>query len=255
MKLSRRQWFTKAGLLIPACGIIRPTLAQTVLINSYRYASGGGGGSTVSEDTVGTPVSTAANVQSITTLSCIVGSGANRLLVVSAGVGDDTTADRPVASVTSNQGGTFIKYDAIDEGVFVSMEIWYMIAPATATHTITVTWTGTNCLQLCAQATSYTGVNQSTPFGTVAKASGSTGTSVSTGSITYSTGGIIYGTAVSDSEGTLEGPGGIEKWQVLNVGSDTAYAGATRTTTGAITFTQANNERYAVLGGLIQPAP
>lgn len=42
MRLSRRQWFTKAGLLIPAVGLIRPTLAQTLLINSYRFAAGGG---------------------------------------------------------------------------------------------------------------------------------------------------------------------------------------------------------------------
>ena len=42
--LSRRQWFTKAGLIIPAAGLLRSTLAQTVLINSFRYAGGGGGG-------------------------------------------------------------------------------------------------------------------------------------------------------------------------------------------------------------------
>lgn len=242
-------------LNLTALLLILTIQGQTVLINSFRFASGGGG-STVAEDTVGTPL-TAAPGRQITTLSCVVGSGANRFLVVSAGAGSSSAAMRTVNSVASNQGGTFIKYDAIDEGVWVNTEIWYMIAPATATHTITVVWDATdNANQVCAQATSYTGVNQSTPFGTVAKASGNTGTSVSTGSITYSTGGLIYGTASSDSEGTLDtAAGSTQRWQVLNVGIDTSYSGATRTTTGSITFTQVNNERYAVLGGLIQAAP
>lgn len=233
-----------------------PAFAAVVMPGAImRTIPAAGGGSTVTEDNVGTPVS-ATTAQSVAP-TVTVGAGANRLIVVSTGTGDSVVGTRAVDSVVSDQGGTFVKYDSIDEGVWVSSEIWYLVAPATATHTITVTWSsgGESNDQVCAQATSYTGVNQSTPFGAVAKASGNTGTSVSTGSITYSTGGLIYGTASSDSEGTLTTSAGTQRWQVLNVGGDTAYAGATRTTTGAITFTQSNNERYAVMGGLIQAAP
>ena len=53
MKLSRRQWFRKNGLLIPAAiGLARPSLAQTLIINSFRFAAAGGGG-TFGKESIG----------------------------------------------------------------------------------------------------------------------------------------------------------------------------------------------------------
>ncbi len=97
-------------------------------------------------------------------------SGTNRLLVV---VVHGNTQARRVISVT--HGGTPLTYkDRIDGGptTYAWVEIWYLTAPATGEQTIIVTLDAPDTATWTATSISFANVDQTTPLGTAATATG-----------------------------------------------------------------------------------
>jgi hypothetical protein len=52
------------------------------------------------------------------------------------------------------------------------LECWYLVAPATGANNAIITWSASQA-RVCGVAVSFSGVHQTVPFGTVAKATGS----------------------------------------------------------------------------------
>ena len=97
--------------------------------------------------------------------------GTNRILIVGLQVFDDTNdTERTVASVTYNG----VALTRIDRQVTsnIASELWRLVAPATGTNTILVTLGAANDFSL-GQASSYTGVDQSSPINASNKATSS----------------------------------------------------------------------------------
>jgi len=106
------------------------------------------------------------NVGSLT-IAHTTGAGSNRLMLVGI-------ASKPDVTITSvAYGGTeLVKLGEQINGTVSKSELWYLIAPASGTANVVISWTGT--LECSAGVTTFTGANQTTPFGTISKASGST---------------------------------------------------------------------------------
>lgn len=214
-------------------------------------------GSTVAVDTIATSVS-GLDAASIVITTAVVGSGANRLLMVFCGSGDSDAAQREVVSVVSATDGAFTNLASSDsdDSNYVHSEIWYKVAPTTATHVITVTFAASLTRVQIANAISYTGVNQSTTFGTPVVVNGTTAsTTPNTSSMTVGTGEMAVGIITTDAEVIAVTSGsGTQAWEKEGVDGDVSSGGAYRSTTGAIGWDQLNN-KYAISAVVIKAAP
>lgn len=221
----------------------------------YYAAAAAAGGGTV---TIGTPSTAvrAGNVETIVVTDAVVPSGSNRLLVVYILAGDATIGDRTVDSVVSNQGGTFLHLTAADadDANFTRSEIWYMIAPAVATHQVTVDFGGAAACEkgqvLCVP---YTQCHQTTPMGAGIAVNGtSPGTDPTTGSQTIGTGEMLTACIVTDDESlTLTLGTNIQLFQ--NYATDVSFGVARLAATGAITWQTLGNQTYAISAVVLKP--
>src|SRR5262245_53884091 len=111
-----------------------------------------------------TPVSTTATSQTWSH-TC---TGTDLYLKVGVSIDGSTT----VSSVTYN-GVSLTQLGVADDGTAnTRSEVWRLVAPATGAHNVVVTLAAAAKFH-CA-ASSYTGVHQTTPTGTVATATGNT---------------------------------------------------------------------------------
>ena len=124
------------------------------------------------------------NASSTLTWSHTVGAGQQRILIVT--ISHNNSAS--ISSVTYG-GAALTQLDTSinTNGVSGVAEIWYLLSPTVGTASIVVTASTPNLMS--GGASSWFEVHQSTPFGTVAKATGS-GTSASV-SVTGATGDVI----------------------------------------------------------------
>lgn len=90
----------------------------------------------------------------------------NRILVVGIASTGDTISSVKWGSTSLTAAGSIT-------GTTAKTDVYYMVAPATGTDLIEVTYVGGLFRRMAAGAWSFANVNQSTPFGTVATASGS----------------------------------------------------------------------------------
>lgn len=107
------------------------------------------------------------NSTSITLSGFAVGAGTNRLLVV----GVWTTFAWDITGVTFAGTAMTLLDSSDDGGNRTSCGIYYLLNPANTTGDIVVSQSGASRTGMC--ALSLTGVSQSSPFGTVAKAQAS----------------------------------------------------------------------------------
>jgi len=159
-----------------------------------------------------------------------VGAGADRILLVAVATGGGTAGQRAVTGVTYG-GVALTRVFAKDDANFLNVETWYLIAPTAGTAGVIADLGGNP--GLCAVgASSYTGVDQTTPLRTPATASGSSATaSVAVGS---ASGDVVFGAIASDSEAGITETGTL-RWEFENQGSDCSwgaqqYAGAASVT-------------------------
>lgn len=118
------------------------------------------------------------------TNSITIGSGANRILVAMV----NTTGDIPTAvSLDGTTALTMVTGSNITDGTGSNSSLWYLINPPSGSHTITVTSGQQNGTAILS---SWTGVNQTTPFGTLVENTVVTAAS-DTLSVTGTTGSVL----------------------------------------------------------------
>ena len=160
---------------------------------------------------------TSDGATSLTIPSYTVGSGSNGLLIVEYSTRGTTSP----ASITYG-GAALTRLDTnSDSGGIVTTEIWYLKTPAAGTANIVVTMPGA-AKEFSVGVSNYFNVNQTTPFGTVFKASGTSGTAVSNVVTDSAVGGIVIdslATHQQDSTSISVGSGQTQTWNapVINL--------------------------------------
>lgn len=214
--------------------------------------------STVTIDATSSAQTTGTSSSSLT-FSHTVGSGSNRLMLVAVAVGGTGTGGGAgtVSSVT--YGGTALtQVGTRSSGTEVRTYIYRLIAPPVGTANVAVSVSVNSTI--AAGATSFFGVDQTTPLGTYASNAG-LGTSASV-SVASATGEMVYGSAGWDSSPTISLPGGSGQtlaWNRTVTNPSNTLAGAASTEAGAasVTHSYSSNEsqEWAVGGVSIKPAP
>lgn len=162
--------------------------------------------------TVGSTTSSTIAGSATLTFSHTPGAGANKLLLVAIGVGGtDNPGNTPPPTVTSvtfdgitmtevRQGGWTAGGGAL--GSETRALIYSLVAPNAGPADVVITISSAADTRINASATTFTGVNQTTPLGTPERVqSGSNVGSISLTLSSTTTGDLIYSTATVD-EGT-----------------------------------------------------
>lgn len=175
-----------------------------------------------------------------TLASFAVGAGANRLLFV--GVSQFANTDR-VPGATFN-GSALSVWDAAtvaEGGGTRRVTLLYLVAPANATTGIIVTWAGT-VDEFVIGATSWTGVDQTTPLGTAVKNTSTGGTSTSSVTVSNASGDAVHDTLSSDADAAPEVTANqTQRWRAIAAASTSEGAGQSATGAGSnITMTWTN---------------
>lgn len=194
--------------------------------------------------------SSTSNTQTLV-WSHTVSSGANFLVVV-AGCGDDTTADRNITGVTFG-GQSLTQLAQVDDASWLNCEMWYLANPTVSTNDITVTYAGAGVLQMGGGGVNFSGVDTASPWGTPVTAIGS-GTTATVDVTGVNSGEWTIGGIASDAEGGITETGTL-LWEVQNVGSDTSYGSQYKTSTGtvAMSWTQASTG-WTVVSAALKPS-
>jgi hypothetical protein len=183
-------------------------------------------------------------------------SGSNRLMIIGVSINPDN--DQYVTSVTyAGQALTKLAHAVISDDA--RAELWYRVAPATGTNDAVVTFNRGNEDGGVIGVMTFTGVDQTTPFGTHATATGD-GTSASV-NVSSATGQLVFGVFASEAEDlpTLTvGPGQTEYWNIRSDIHDGAFGGGS-TEPGASTVTMSwslsSADDWAIVAVPIKPAP
>jgi hypothetical protein len=141
------------------------------------------------------------------------GSGSNRIMIVGVSVKFTAGTEHVVSISYGSQSLTFLRGDNSSNSV--RSEIWYLIAPSTGTHTVTVTLSTSQ--KAAGGSVTYSGVSQTAP--TVANSTGANGTSNSpSASITLSTantflvGNLAIRLSSNSAPTVTEGSGQTTRW-------------------------------------------
>lgn len=194
--------------------------------------------------------STAANRVNSVTLALPVTPGyANRVVVV----GVSLDAGHTVTSVTyAGAALTFIGAQN-DPNPKTRVELWYRVAPQTGTNNVVVTFSGTTNDDVVVGASSWRGVHQATPLGTLAKASGKS----STASVTVSSGTreAVVDVVSADSKSVTAQAGQTQLWsrQVDKVGGGGSYKAGAASVPLTWTVNGGGND-WAILAVPLKPA-
>lgn len=168
---------------------------------------------------------------SLTIGTFAVGAGANRciFLAVSQWKASDL---QPTA--TFNTTENFVPHDSTtiaESGGTRRVTLFKLVNPSNVTASIVVSW-GSAVDEAVAGATSWTGVDQTTPFGTAVKASSSSATS-STVTVPNASGDVVHD-AISVDSGAAVGvtANQTQRWRAIAAGNTTEGAGQSAAGTG-----------------------
>ena len=177
---------------------------------------------------------------------------AGDFLLCYIGAGDAVSTDFDGWTATyAGASMTAIPSSKVYDGGWVGIQGFYKIGPATGTNTVATSTGGLD--QVAVMCASFTGVDQTTPLGTAATNSATSGTTASV-SVSSATGELVIGGIASDAEDGITETGTL----ILEAGpvaSDTLfgiqyYSGAASVTAQ---WSQSTN-RWAVSGVSIKPA-
>jgi uncharacterized repeat protein (TIGR01451 family) len=182
---------------------------------SIKPASGGGGGGGGGVVTTGATTSGATSSASSLSFSHSSGSGDDRLLLVAVEVGDDSYNGSSPGTVTSvKYGGTSLtQVGSVSQGA-VRSYIYRLVDPAPGPANVEVFVSSRS--SIVAGATTFNGVDQTTPLGAYASNSNNSGSSGSvtlssaSGELVFSTGGWDEG---STNQSISIGSGQSELWK------------------------------------------
>ena len=170
------------------------------------------------------------------TLSHVV-SGSDRILVCGYAVNDATP--QPVTGATYNGVAmTRLGSEISTDGLFTYTGAFYLVAPATGTHNAVISTGGGTNGRMFAACTSWTGVDQSTPLGTLVTNSGQTHSSPITDNVSSATGELVIDIAVLyASAATLSvGAGQTLRAEDLNGGNGDDIAISEEAGAGTVTM-------------------
>lgn len=183
----------------------------------------------------GTPTETSNTATSTATWSHTVPTGSTRLLLVTIGIWDPL-GETSVSSVT--YGGAALARvtgltppDSADAGL---VDMWYRLAPAEGTANIVVTLADVHAILLTG-AVDFTGVDQTTPFGTPATATGTAATI--TVNISSATGELVVDAVKSFRTGNTALSPGANQTEHVDINSGATDSHAVSTEAGAATVT------------------
>ena len=183
----------------------------------------------------GTPTETSNTATSTATWSHTVPTGSTRLLLVTVGVWDPL-GQTSVSSVT--YGGAALARvtgltapNSADGGL---VDIWYRLAPTEGTANIVVTLADVHAILLTG-AVDFTGVDQTTPFGTPATATGTAATI--TVNISSATGELVVDAVKSFRTGNTALSPGANQTEHVDINSGATDSHAVSTEAGAATVT------------------
>src|SRR5437667_7571975 len=169
-------------------------------------------------------------------------SGTNRVLVVGVSWANITT--RTVTSVTYGVQTMTSAGSAVNAGN-AGAQIFYLVAPAVGSNTVTVTLSG-SANSLVGGAVTLTGVNQTTPLGIFASATGSSTTPSVT--VTSNTGETVIDTVSLTSSGAMTVSGGqTQQWQA---GTSGRGAGSTKPGASSPTMSWASGNFAWAIGAV-----
>jgi hypothetical protein len=204
---------------------------------------GGGAGGGASAICTGTPIPPAIDAISTATVSSgqssrtfsHTTSGTDRLIIVGISFNND---DLQTVSSVTYAGQALTKIGQAVQSDDARVELWYRVAPTTGTNNVVVTFSaGLNDGGVIGAMT-FTGVNQSTPLGTFASATGdSTSASVN---VSSATGELVLGVISvegEDADTVTFGPLQAEHWNITSTpGDDTIAAGDTEAGASTVTI-------------------
>lgn len=159
-------------------------------------------------------------------------SGSDRVLFVGVGWSTGPEAMASVTGVTYNGVALTQIWEIIDSPTDHANAGWYLIAPATGTNNIVVTFASAMD-EICAGGISFTGAHQTSPLGTFQTANGTTGNA--TVNVSSAADEIVVDNCYVGQNGITVGAGQTQRWQQANIGSYSTGGGSTET--GAATTT------------------
>lgn len=192
------------------------------------------------------------------TWSHTVGSGSDRLLLVGISMSQNSGATT-VSTVTFN-GQSLTRVASATDAGNIRAELWRLVAPPITTANVVVSLSA-NERPICG-ATSWTGVDQTTPLGTAATASGTTsgsGTNQPSVDVSSASNEVVHDVlAVDATNAVAVGAGQTQVWSQSSSGSVTTVRGAASTEPGAATTTMSwsgvpNSTGWAIVGAPIRP--
>lgn len=182
-----------------------------------------------------------SNVGSVTTTVTIasfaVGSGLFRLLLVGVSYFTGTTNPTAVVSGITFNGTALTFLDsnsAVAFGANIRAELWYMKAPANVTASIVITMSAAVDEIICG-ADSWTGVDQTSTFGTVGKNNSPGGGSLPSVVIASNATAVVHDTIEFGDQGTTLTPSNTQRWQQVNAAN--ASRGLGQSAPGATSVT------------------
>src|SRR5262245_38978862 len=200
-------------------------LVQTGALFSASAPQNWQGVLAITQDAVSSASAAAANSL---TFAHTVGSGSNRLLLVEVVINKGGTT---VSSVT--YGGTALTKVGSAVNAMIHTELWYLRAPATATANVVVPASGGNP-EITAGATSFFGVDQTTPLGTAVTANGKANPPSASVTVASAAGELVIAVAgVHQGTSYTTGGGQSELWQLATGTGGASVWGASDTESGA----------------------
>ncbi len=183
-----------------------------------------------------------ADLDDNTTMSVshTTGSGSNRFLIVfvsyfnSPGV---TISGVTYNSIALTQA---IGLDVLN--VNNRIDAWYLVAPATGSNTLEVTFSG-NAVSTSLGVTTWTGVDQSTP---ISDTGSDTGVDPSA-AVTIDSGDLLMDGIYFFTTTATVGTGQTERWNTLRANDEVSSAGSTEGGSGSITMSWTNSQSGAGL--------
>jgi hypothetical protein len=189
-------------------------------------------------------------------------SGSDRLMLVGVSLNNDES--ETVSSVTYN-GDDLTRVALVENSDDSLVEIWYRVAPDIGTYDVVVTFSESLRRAAVVGVTTFTGVDQSTPFrdqGTpgypyMISATGSNITP--TVSVPTGTNELVFDTVAAEDESSMSvGGGQTERWNLLEtsggldvLGGGSTEAGATPVT---MSWTLSGSNDWAIAGLSIRPS-
>jgi hypothetical protein len=188
------------------------------------------GGSAIAVDATTTRKAVGTNTISF---SHTTGTGANRLMLVGISKEDDLgAATFEVSGIT--YGGQALTRRVQNTSSEAEGEIWSLVNPPSGTATLLVSFTGAEAIDSAVVGvTTFTGVNQTTPFSATNSATGTT--SPATLTISSPSGEWVFGTlALDDSRDATSSAGQTQLWSDFpEIASTDGIRGAGCVKTGA----------------------